>query len=113
MQVRLYSTSRDSITEEEFIDNWLKRTYSDAETRKKSIEYQKVTVLGNFYFKIKYLSYTMFFFLISDKNARLFQGIASTFFNQIDLRGNGFTNYDEFKEGLHITQPEIVRVCMS
>ena len=56
MQARLYSISRDSITEEEFIDNWLKRTYSDAETREKSIEYQKVTVLGNFYFKIKYLS---------------------------------------------------------
>ena len=37
-----YLFHRDIITEKEFVENWLKRTYSDKETRKSLIEQGKV-----------------------------------------------------------------------
>ena len=36
--------------------------------------------------------------------------IDSIFFDQMDLRGKGFIDYEEFKKGFNITHPEIVDV---
>ena len=36
--------------------------------------------------------------------------IDSIFFDQMDLRGKGFVDYEEFKKGFNITHPEIVDV---
>ena len=36
--------------------------------------------------------------------------MASIFFDQMDLNGNGFIDYEDFTKGFHVTQPEIVDV---
>ena len=54
----------------------------------------------------------MYLFTMDDffNEIQLIQVIDSIFFDQMDLRGKGFIDYEEFKKGFNITHPEIVDV---